>query len=187
MDGNPTLGMITQKIEQSRLQTRIEQAKALPEFSLGLFSQTIIGTQEVDGQPVTYGTGFRFNGIQAGIAVPVWFAPQAARVKAARIGEKIAASEAAGYKLNLSGDYQALLEEYDKYAASVAYYENQAVPEADQIIGQATKAFKAGGLDYADYVVMLGRALTIRQNWIEALGNLRQTAISLENVTGKIF
>jgi len=80
-----------------------------------------------------------------------------------------------------------LLDEYNKYGSSVDYYEKQAVPEADLIIEQATRSYKAGALDYLNYVLTLNRALAIRQNYLDALNNFNQTIISIEYITGKIF
>ena len=71
----------------------------------------------------------------------------------------------------LHGNYQSLLDEYNKFSSSVDYYEKQAVPEADLIIEQATRSYKAGALDYLDYVLTLNRALAIRQNYLDALNN----------------
>ena len=45
----------------------------------------------------------------------------------------------------------------------------QAVPEAELIIEQATLSYKAGALDYLEYVLTLNRALAIRQNYLDAL------------------
>jgi len=80
-----------------------------------------------------------------------------------------------------------LLEEYSKYNNSVEYYEKQAVPEADLIIEQAGKSYKAGAMDYLDYVLSLNRALDIKQNYLDALNNYNQTIINIEFITGKIF
>jgi cobalt-zinc-cadmium resistance protein CzcA len=80
-----------------------------------------------------------------------------------------------------------ILDEYTKFSSSVEYYERQAVPEADIIIEQATLSYKAGALDYLDYVSTLNRALSIKQNYLDALNNCNQTIISIEYITGKIF
>jgi cobalt-zinc-cadmium resistance protein CzcA len=80
-----------------------------------------------------------------------------------------------------------LLDEYNKYTSTVDFYENQAVPEADLIIEQATLSYKAGALDYLDYVLTLDRALAIKQNYLDAINSYNQTIISIEYITGKIF
>ena len=159
----------------------------LPELNIGYFNQSIIGTQDVNGIPRNFGKGDRFTGVQAGISVPIWITPYASRAKAAKISENIARTNAENYNKSLTGGYQSLLDEYYKYTSSVDYYEKQAVPEADLIIDQATKSYKAGALDYLDYVLTLNRALAIRQNYLEAINSYNQTIISIEYIIGKIF
>jgi len=165
----------------------LEQSRLLPDFNIGYFSQTIQGTQEVNGIPQTFGTGDRFSGVQAGIEIPLWFAPHTSRIKAASLKEQVAQTDAEYYSKSLAGSYRSLLGEYAKFSNSVDYYEKQAVPEANLIIDQATRSYKAGAMDYLDYILNLYRALTIRHNYLEALNNYNQTIISIDFITGKIF
>jgi len=184
---NPSLGQIRQQVEIVRLEKKLEQSKALPDFTVGYFSQTMQGTQEVNGVPRTFGAGDRFNGIQAGIAFPLWFTPYASKIKAAKIQEKVAQANAGGYAKSLEGKYQSLLDEFEKYRASVEYYEKQAVPEAGLIIDQSVRSYKVGALDYLNYVLSLSRALSIKQGYLDALNDYNQTIIAIEFTTGKIF
>jgi cobalt-zinc-cadmium resistance protein CzcA len=184
---NPYLSYIKQQVEVSRIEKKLEKSQMLPDLSIGYFSQTIIGTQDVNGITQNFGKGDRFSGVQAGISIPIWFAPYTARAKAAAISENIARNNAEYYTSSLTGNYQSLLEEYNKYSSSVDYYQNQAVPEADIIIDQATKSYKAGALDYLDYVLTLNRALAIKQNYLDAINGLNQAIISIDYITGKIF
>ena len=187
VDRNPYLVYIKQQVEVAQIEKRLESSQMLPDISVGYFNQTIIGTQDVDGIPQNFGQDDRFTGVQAGITVPLWFFPFTSRTKAAKISENIARTNAENYTKSISGNYQSLLDEYNKYASSVDYYENQAVPEADLIIEQATRSYEAGALDYIDYVLTLNRALVIRQNHLETLNSYNQTVIAIEYITGKIF
>jgi cobalt-zinc-cadmium resistance protein CzcA len=187
VEKNPSLGYAVQQAELSAIEKKLERSQMLPDLSIGWFSQTITGTQDINGVARNFGTDYRFNGIQAGISVPLWIAPFAARSKAARISEEAARMNAENFSKSISGNYETLLDELRKYSAAVSYYEKQAVPEADIIIDQANKAYAAGALDYLDYVLMLNRALDIRKNYIEALNNYNQTIISIEFITGKIL
>jgi cobalt-zinc-cadmium resistance protein CzcA len=184
---NPYLSYIKQQVEVSRIENKLERSQMLPDLNVGYFSQTMIGPQEVNGVLKNFGRGDRFTGIQAGISVPLWITPYASRAKAAKISENIARTNAENYARSLTGNFQSLLDEYKKYTSSVGYYEKQAVPEADLIIDQAVRSFKAGALDYLDYVLTLNRALMIRQNYLDALNSYNQTIISIEYITGKIF
>jgi cobalt-zinc-cadmium resistance protein CzcA len=184
---NPSLAYVRQQVEVASLGKKLERSQMLPEFSLGYFSQTIMGTQEVSGVPQVFGRDFRFTGVQAGISVPIWFPAYSAKARAAKIGELKALTDAEDFTRTLTGTQQSLIEENSKYRATVEYYEKQAVPEADLMIEQATRSYKAGGLDYLDYVLTLSRALAIRQNYLDALYHYRQTNISIENIIGQIF
>jgi cobalt-zinc-cadmium resistance protein CzcA len=184
---NPLLDYIKQQVEVSQIEKKLERSQLLPDLNIGYFSQTIAGTQDVNGVTRSFGQDFRFTGVQAGISVPLWFSPYTSRAKAAKITENIARTNAENYTKSISGNFQSLLDEYNKYTSSVDYYEKQAVPEADLIIEQASLSYKAGALDYLDYVLTLNRALAIRQNYLEALNNFNQAIIAIEYITGKIF
>lgn len=187
VEDNPSLAYMQQKVEVTKFQKKDEQNQMLPDLNIGFFSQTMIGTQDINGEPAYFGSGDRFTGIQAGISVPLWFVPYASRSKAAKINYEKAKVDAENYNRMVSGDFQSLLDDYRKYSSSVTYYEDQAVPEANLIIDQASKSYKAGALDYLDFVQTLGRALAIKQSYLDALNNLNQTVISIEFITGKIF
>jgi heavy metal efflux system protein len=184
---NPSLAYMRQQIEVSRLSKKLESSQILPDLSIGYFSQTIVGTQEINGIPRVYGSDQRFSGVQAGISIPLWFTTRTSRIKAARINEQIARNDAEYYSRSMEGNFQTLADEYAKYSLSVDYYEKQAVPEADVIIEQANLSYKAGALDYLDFVLTLNRALVIRQNYLDAINNCNQTVISLEFLAGRIF
>ena len=184
---NPSVGYVNQQVEVSRLEKKLESSRALPDLSIGYFSQTMQGTQEINGVPRVFGTGNRFTGIQAGIAVPLWFTPYSAKVKAAKFKEKVAQTNAEYYSKSLSGSYRSLMLEFSKNSNSVDYYEKQAIPEADLIIEQATKSYKAGAMDYLDYILSLNRALSIKQSYLDAQNNYNQTIISIDFITGKIY
>jgi cobalt-zinc-cadmium resistance protein CzcA len=184
---SPLLGYVQQQVEVSHINKRLEQSQMLPDLSVGYFNQTIIGTQEVNGMPREFGPGFRFRGVQAGIAIPLWFGPYASKSKAARISENIARTEAEDYTRAISGNYRSALDEYKKFSVTIDYYEKQAIPESDLIIEQAIKSYRIGEMDYLDYVLNLNRALAIRQSYLDALNSYNQTVISIEHISGKIF
>ena len=182
---NPTLGFANQQVEVAGVEKKLEQSRALPDLSIGYFSQTMQGVQEVNSAPTTFGPGDRFSGIQAGITVPLWYKPYSAKVKAAGIRQNIAQTNAEAYSKTLASNYRSLLDEHNKYSKSVDFYEQQAVPEANYIIEQSGRSYRAGAMDYMDYVLNLNRALTIRQNYLDAINSYIQTIINIEYISGK--
>ncbi|MCX6220240.1 MAG: CusA/CzcA family heavy metal efflux RND transporter [Bacteroidia bacterium] len=187
LTGNPNVGYVKQQVQISQFERNLERSRMLPDFNIGYFSQTMQGIQEVNGVPRTFGAGERFNGIHAGIAIPLWFVPYTSKTKAARIKAEVAQTNAEYYSKSLGGSYRSLLGEYAKFNNSVNYYEKQAIPEANIIIEQTTLSYKAGAMDYLEYILNLSRALTIKQNYLDALNNYNQTIVSIDFITGKTF
>ena len=149
-----------QQVEVSHLEKKVERSRMMPDFSIGYFSQTMQGIQEVNGIPRTFGPGDRFTGIQAGIAIPLWFVPYTSKTKAAKLKEQIAQTNAEYYSKSLNRQLSFVAwTNMPNTATVVDYYEKQAVPEADLIIEQATRSYKAGAMDYLDYILNLNRAL----------------------------
>ena len=187
LEQNPSVGYINQQIEVAKFEKRLAHSQMMPDFSLGYTNQTLQGAQEVNGIPHTFGPGDRFTAVQAAISIPLWFKPYTSKTKAAQLKEEAAQINAKYYLKSLSGNYRSLIGEYVKFGNSLNYYEKQAIPEANMIIEQATRAYKFGAIDYLDYITTLSRALIIKQNYLEALNNYNQTIINIDLITGKIF
>jgi len=184
---NLSLRLVQQQVEVSRKEKDLEQSRIWPDFNVGYFSQTIRGNQEVNGVPRIFGPGDRFTGVQAGIAIPLWIVPYTSKARAAKINEDIARYNAEYYAKSLTASYYSMLDEYNKYSGTVEYYEKQALPEADLIIDQSSRSYKAGAMDYLEYVITLNRALEIKQNYLDALDAFNQTIIKIEYLTGKTY
>jgi len=184
---NPSMGYVNQQVQVFDIEKKLEVSRLLPEFNLGYFNQSMLGVQEVNGSPRVFTSGDRLTGISAGISVPLWIAPGASKVKAAKLKQKAAQTDAKNYSKSLAGSYGSLLLELNKNKNTVDYYEKQAVPEADLIIAQATISFKSGEIDYSEYLISLNRAIAIQLNYLEAVNNYNQTVISIDYLTGKIF
>ena len=187
LTNNPSVGYLRQQVNVSQFEKRVARSQMMPDFSLGYLSQSMVGTQDLNGIPRCFGSGERFTGILAGISIPLWFTPYTSRSKAAGLKEDVARTNASYYEKSLSGSYRSSLGEYAKYKNSVDYYEKQAIPEANMIIDQATRSYKAGAMDYLDYILSLSRALSIKQNYLDALNYYNQTIINIDFITGKIF
>jgi cobalt-zinc-cadmium resistance protein CzcA len=184
---NPGMAYMQEQVVVARMQKKVEKSRIMPDLSIGWFSQTMQGTQDVNGVPREFGPGDRLTGIQAGISIPLWFAPYASQSKAAKLKQQAAEVNAESYRKSVSDELKLLVNEYNKLSATVTYYETQAIPEANLIIEQATLSYRAGAMDYNDYIVNLNRALTIRNDYLDTMNDLNQTVIDIDYITGKQF
>ncbi len=181
---NPLLNYLRQQTDIAHRQKSVETAKALPEFTVGYFTQTLTGTYNVNGQDVFYGRSKHFTGFQVGISIPVWFIPHTSRVKAAKITASIAQSNFALNEANLHSQYRQSTQEYIKNRNSIQYYETSALPNADLILNQVRIAFRKGELNYTEYLVGLRNALMIKEQYLSSLNQYNQSILTLEYLIG---
>ncbi|HLO58826.1 MAG TPA: CusA/CzcA family heavy metal efflux RND transporter [Bacteroidales bacterium] len=187
IENNPKIAYMQEQVQVARMQKKVENSRIMPDLSIGWFSQTMKGTQDVNGIPREFGPGDRFTGFQAGISIPLWFVPWVSQAKAAKLRQQAAEVNAESYRKTISDHLVMLENDYKKFSATIRYYENQAIPEADLIIDQASRSYRAGAMDYNDYIMNLNRALTIRHSYLDAMNELNQTLINLDYITGKEF
>ncbi len=182
---NPYLLFLKQQIEISNRQKKAEAAKVLPDFTLGYFNQSLIGNQTINGNDVYFDASKRFTGLQVGIAIPLWFVPQSAKIKAATLNQKASESNFEQYQVNLQSQYMQSLQEYLQSKNTLDYYEKSALTNADLIIRQAEIGFKSGDIAYIEFLQGLKSGLSIKTNYLFALNEYNQNVIKLEFILGK--
>ncbi len=182
---NPSLALEQHKVEVAAIETKLERSKLMPDLKVGYFNQSIKGEQNENGVIRTLTASDRFTGVQAGIAIPLWFGPQAARIKAASLNKLKAQTDAEAARQELITQLARAKSEYQKDESSLNYYEQSANPQASLIISQATASYKAGALDYSDYIQSLNRAIQIKVNYLEVLHHYNQSIITIETILGK--
>ncbi|MFN8211866.1 MAG: hypothetical protein U0T33_13000 [Bacteroidales bacterium] len=116
----------------------------------------------------------------------MWFVPYASKTKAAAISQKISEANSSTFQNQLQGNISAARRVQEVFA-SVEYYEKQALPEAELIISQSTRSYRAGAMDYLEYILNLNRGIEIKGSYLDALNNLNQTLFNIDLITGKIL
>ncbi len=183
---NPSLAYTRQQIEVANWQRKVEAAKALPDLRVGYFNQTLIGTQNINGQDQYFGSNKRFQGFQVGVSLPLWFAPHTARIKAASIATEVVKKQNESFILNLTQQYNQALQELNKNRNSLIYYRSAALKTADLLITQSRLAFKSGEVDHTVLLLNLKQALAIREGYLIALQQYNQSVIIIDYLNGKI-
>lgn len=179
---NPQLLYLHQQVTISTNERKVMSARVLPDITLGYFNQTLIGTPNTLAEKAN--GSVRFDGFMAGLSIPLWFAPQTARVKAARLNEE---KSQRLYEYNQSvvqGQWQRAVQEYVKNKSSAEYYETSALQNAELILSQSDKAFREGEIDYTEYWLAVKNAIQIRENYLNGINNLNQAVINLEFLAG---
>jgi len=184
---HPYVAYLQQSIDVANKQKQLEKTLALPDITLGYFNQTLYGVNygtDVTAPLANYGN--RFQGFQAGLSIPLWFAPQSAKIKAA---EQLKEDAELLYKQaenDASAEIEASYEQYLKTQKSLQYYKSSGLPNAELITKQSTLAFQKGDISYSQHVINLQQAEEIKQNYLTTLLDYNKSIITLEFLSGAI-
>ncbi len=182
---NPTLTLLQQQTDIAQTQIAVEQARLRPDISVGYFNQSLIGPQTLDnGQERVYGAGKRFQGVQAGVSIPVFQKAQRARVESARLGQQLATATLTFNRRTAQGNLTAAIGEIRKQQSSLDYYDQTGLPVARQLAEGARKAYRAGEIGYVEYSQALTRSYQSRLTYLDTINGYNQAVIVLERVLG---
>lgn len=184
LSNNPELQALRSQIEAARKEIRVEKSKLFPDFNVGYFNQSLVGTYEKNGINKYYGVGKRFQGIEAGISVLIFSKAQKSRIKAAEINQQLRFAEVQAFYFSLFQRGSTLLSDLRRLQIQIDFYRNTAIPQANLLISTSQRAFEAGELDYYQLSQSINNAVDVRRQYIESLNQYNQTAIELELITG---
>jgi cobalt-zinc-cadmium resistance protein CzcA len=170
-DTNPQLSLLRQQATVSQQQIKVESLRRLPDVRLGYFNQSINREK-----------GFQV--VQAGLAVPLLGGVQKARVAAARLGQQVADQQLTYAQSQLTTQLATLRQQLARARASLDYYEKAALPQAQLILNTAEKSFRAGDIEYVEYVVNTQPAWQIQENYLDQVRQYDELVVSLLALTG---
>ena len=182
IENNPSLAYAKQLVEIAKAEKGVENAKLLPDFSVGYFNQSQIGGPLENGDIA--GSSDRFSGFQAGISIPIFSGSYRANIKSAKFKTQIAQTNADYYQKVLQGRFQQQLNEVLKYRESLNYYKDQALPQAELIVSSAQKSFDNDAIGYIEYFQNVDQGLKLKLNYLETLNGYNQAIIDLEHLIG---
>ena len=84
----------------------------------------------------------------------------------------------------LNTQLSTLRQQLSRAQASLQYYENYALPQARLILSTAEKSFRAGDIEYVEYVVNTQPAWQIQEAYLEQLRQYNELVANLQSLAG---
>ncbi|SFE02761.1 CusA/CzcA family heavy metal efflux RND transporter [Flavobacterium phragmitis] len=169
--------------ESAKWRWKTESAKMLPEITLGYNNLSIIGTQtNTSGQEVYYDSSQRFNYINAGLSIPVFFTSQSERKRAAKAEYESYAELSEALKIEVKTNIENADRQLKKYEESLAYYETDGLRNAQTIIEASSSQLQNGDIDYLQWVLVVNQAITIKSEYLDALNAYNKAVVTLQNL-----
>ncbi|SFM18352.1 TolC family protein [Nitrosomonas communis] len=167
LDNHPMLNVSKQQVNVADAAIKERRSQFLPKLNLHY------GKQEIAGQS-------GFHQFQAGIQIPLIFAPELGRSQAAEIQRSIATQNLQQTKLELNTAYQNIREQYIKWLNSWQYYRDTALPMAKEQQTGAIIAYHEGAIDYVTFLQNVREAIRIEVDSWNAFGNYLDSRYQLE-------
>jgi cobalt-zinc-cadmium resistance protein CzcA len=185
VSANPVLRWYQQQTVVAEKQKRVDKNKLLPDLHVGYFNQTLIGTPVSAGSTELATRSDRFQGFQLGLSLPLWAAPQVARVRAAEAQRQSAEYTLVEEKKNLQGQLDEAYQYYLKYRDALNYYETSSLPNATLLQKQSLRAYEQGEIGLAEYLQNTRTANEISLGYFETLNNYNQAVINIGYLVGR--
>lgn len=149
-------------------QATFEKQKLLPDLNFSLFrgSNNGIGTKS-------------YLGFQIGMALPICYGHQLAKIKAAITEISIVEAESKNYKIQLISNYLALQSELRKYEETLQYFESTGKKLANETFYYALKSFQAGEINFMQFVQLLEHAKGMETNYLTSLFQYNLTVLEI--------
>ncbi len=176
------LKIIEQQRKIAAISKKLERSKLYPDLNVGYYSGTMRGTG-ADNE--FYTSSSRFQSIQVGIGIPLFFGAQKARIKASNLQQDISETNYLLEKKQLQSEYFSQLSQYQTNISTVNYFETVALKNSKIIFETSDIQFKNGDINYLEWVMLTNQAISIQSNYLDAIKNLNETIIQLNYLTSK--
>jgi len=181
----PEIRILDRRLELDRRNVSVAKQAFLPGITLGATTQCVISSfnpYNVVREKFDKGNLMSF---EVGVSVPLFFTGKRAALRAAKRDVIITEMERSQkmYESRTLADqsYVAL----QTAARQVMYYENEALPDAAEMLRLARVEYENGELTYHEYIAYLGDALDVKLKRAEALNNYNQEYINYNYLSAK--
>lgn len=182
---NPELAYIQQQIEIAEKEYSVTTKSALPEFKIGYFNQSLYGAPLNDLNSQFADAGMRFQGVQFGIIIPVWFVPEVNKSKAAQTRVAINQLQFENEQIRYQGYYKQAIQHYVASRMNLEYYQKTALPNSVLIERQSQIAYANGDIGYMEHLFNLQQVMTIQEAYQSAVADYNQSVIYIEFLTAQ--
>lgn len=180
--GHPYILQLKQLQQISRAGNRVEKAKLLPGFNIAYNNMSMRGTGADD---VTYNYSQRFQSVQLGLGVPLFFGAQKARIRSTKTNQLIRDNELQLGIQQMETEYSKALVSYETSQKALKYYEETGLNNAATIITAASKELASGEINYSQWVLFINQATSLKSDYANALFQYNQSIIQLNYLQNK--
>ncbi|RLE00855.1 MAG: CusA/CzcA family heavy metal efflux RND transporter, partial [Bacteroidetes bacterium] len=172
LQGSPFIDLYAKGVDVALSNWKREKANYLPKLNLEYTKQAIEG---VNG----------FYRWEAGISIPLLPFAQSGRTKVSKYDYQIAGKVFEQNKLEIVAGYNQQLSRYVTLRQVLEFYQQEALPLAEEQIQASTLAYNLGSIDYVQFIQNVEAAINTKQKFIIQQSEYFELSTSLKQLTGK--
>jgi len=153
---NLSLQYLNESLRYSEKQLAMNKSNLMPDIKVGVFQGGNNGV-----------TPNRFYGMQAGIAVPIFYGADKAKIQASKIDILIKQNTVDNHSMQLQANHAALINDLMAYKTGIDSYLDFGELLYKETLLNANEAFKAGEIDYLQYITLIDHANNIKLNYLQ--------------------
>lgn len=182
---HPAIQALYQQAVIAEQNKKVERSQGLPEFTVGYNNQSLIGMHEADGVDQFFGADKRFSSFSVGVAIPLTFGATKARVQSLEFKRQAAEANAQLQQKVLEAQIENTLKQYEQNKKEFNYFQQQATPNAKEIVSAAQLGYKTGEASYVEYLFALQTAVDIQLAYLESIDKVNQSVINFYALINK--
>jgi cobalt-zinc-cadmium resistance protein CzcA len=182
VSNHPQIKVLQQQKNISLVNTQLEKSKLLPNLNVGYSNQSIQGNGNDNNY---YLPSYRFQSLQFGVGVPLFYGSQKAKINSSKTLELISENSYQFGLQTLKTEYEAEYKNYQTQLATIKYFEDTALKNAKTITKTAKEQFANGDINYLEWTMLINNAVSIQSSYTDAVNSLNQTIIQLNFLTSK--
>ncbi|MBK9353419.1 MAG: CusA/CzcA family heavy metal efflux RND transporter [Bacteroidetes bacterium] len=185
MVNNPSIQALYQQATIFEHSKKVEKAQGLPDFKIGYSNQSLIGFQTIDNQEKYFSGTNRFHSVNIGLAMPLTFGAAKSKIKALDYQSQSAEAMAEYQKNQMETQLQNMYSQYEQDLKQYQYYTENALPNADDIVKSAQLGYRAGEINYVEYLYALQTATDVQLKYLQAIQQINQTVTNINFLINK--
>lgn len=179
---HPTIKALYQDALIAEQTKKVEKAQGLPDFTIGYTNQSLIGFQTINGQEQYFNSGNRFSYVSVGVSIPLTFGATKARIKSLDYQKQAIEANTKQQQILLETQFQNAIQQYQQDLQEFNYYQQQALPNANDIVSSAQLGYRTGDISYVEYLYALQTATDIQLNYLKSIQQVNQSVINIYSI-----
>lgn len=179
---HPFIKQLEQQNRISRINTKLEKSRLLPDLNFGYNNMSMIGS---GADNIIYTRSARFQSAQIGIGLPLFFGAQKARINSAKTLQVLSENN---YRIGLQemqNEYLKTIAELNNTSKTLSFYQNTGIKNAKLIDEAAGMQFQKGEINYMEWALLMNQSLGVKNDYLNAIKQHNDAVIYLNYLLSK--